>query len=216
MERYANSANPWQVSAGIRVVSSLNRVKQDAMMQADRESGLSWPQIASKHGVSLRTAQRRVNAHRAASIEAGDAVPSINRADDVLGFKVDALAEIQDLLDTQARIAGRLEVIASTSSHESACVAANVRLAEVKERRIAVLQAMGLVPRRLSWWTEAAGAVEVMREFARIIAKHNVADEALNDVLKLAERQVAYATSSPAGRAVSAGANVGGVTIEMG
>jgi hypothetical protein len=158
-------------------------------MAADRDNGLAWPKIAEKYGVSQSTAQRAVRRRLAEQAEESPGAPAPD-ALDRFGMQIDPVAEIIDLIRTRERIAEKLEGIADNGSHPGYQVSALARLNEVKTARFALLQAVGLVPRRLSWWTEEAGMVRMLRDFAELIRKHDVPDEVLNDFQQLAESRV--------------------------
>jgi hypothetical protein len=91
-------------------------------------------------------------------------------------------------------------------THGGYRVSALARLDETKEKRLMLLQACGLVPRRLSWWAEELGMVRVLREFVEILGRYDVPDEALEELASLTDTrmqrargvEVALAAGAPA------------------
>jgi hypothetical protein len=156
-------------------MSSLTRARQDAAMHADHEAGLTWPQVAAKYEISRRTAQRRVAAHQQAM--ASDGAP--DRPTGLLVLRIDPVAEIIDMVASRERIATQLEAIASSTTHDGYKIAALMRLDEIKERRIALLQACGLMPVNLGL-PRAVGEVQsLVREMHEVLS--HAPEEMLHD-----------------------------------
>lgn len=159
-------------------------------MLADRQARMSWKDIAARHGVSLRTAQRAVDrARRAQTVPAGPTAVRAATLESVLNF--DAVAELRAVLDAhQAAIKGYAE-LAAKSEHDHVRMGALSRGLDAHRARFDLLERIGAVP-RLHWWAALTQIEAVMALVSRALndPRADVPPEVIEDMLREVERHM--------------------------
>lgn len=168
------------------MAAALQAVTEMRAMAADQAGGMTQKAIGAKYGIHPNTVRARLRRYRAHLDARGPEQP-------VLMLEIDPAAELIDLITTREWITKQLEELACDQRHPGYRVAALTRLDEIKERRLRLLQACGLVPRRLSWWYEDQAQAAQANELARLLEKHEVPDEVLREFQRYAEEKRARA-----------------------
>ena len=104
---------------------------------ADRASGLTWPVIAERHGLSVRQARRAAAAARAISVE--------ERGPEV-AEKLDPLAILTQITRSQLRALDSLAELAAEADNDAARVGACRALGSIGSDLRSSLHALGLLP----------------------------------------------------------------------
>jgi len=165
-------------------MTTRERAHRAARIVAARHSGVTWSRIAAEFDLSVRQAQNIV-------ADWQDSEP-----DDVDG--IDAL---QGLIHLLRQAIEDLAVTAQRASHDSNRIGAIKALVETAMLRWQVERAAGLVPRHPAAPSLHQEMQVVFQEFAELLRRHNVADEALREFLELAERVAQQPRQpSPTGR----------------
>jgi hypothetical protein len=142
------------------VVASLHRGR----LQAD---------VAREHGISVRQVQRIV-----ASWE-GRCEPQ---------DWIDPIAELRAALEMLRQAEADMAAIEEKPDNDAAHIGATRLKAELNERRIHLMQVLGLLPRTLAAVPVEHDLQQMLREFGEILQRHQVPHEALRELAELARR----------------------------
>jgi hypothetical protein len=173
-------------ASGGRRLTSRERAQRDATIVALHHQGVSWSRIKAEFGVSPRRGQQIVAEWRDAPGCDGDA------------------GEVDGVISLLAQAIEDFAVMARSTDHDGYRIAATNRMVETAVTRLAILQATGRVPRNLAEPSARAQMQLLFRDFADILRRHDVPEEALQELLALAESRVGQPTIE--GRALPAAA----------
>ena len=134
-------------------------MQRDAQIAADRAAGRSWPSIAADHDISERQARRAARSHweGASGLTEHDPVEAV----------LEALAQVDAIAERFARLAAE-------ATHDAVVVGAlKGQLGAIRER-LALMQAVGLLPLDLGLLRRDIHAREFAEETMRVLREHNV------------------------------------------
>lgn len=156
--------------------SSRRIALRDAKIIQSRARGKSWIAIARDHGLSVRGCQRIVEAWRKDGLGVDDVI--------------DPMAEVRALIELLGQAVEDFATVEERTKHDGYRIAATREKIDAATQRFQLLQVLGLIPR--PHVVSAERAMQAMlKEFAAIVERHNVPDEALQEILDLSERRLA-------------------------
>jgi hypothetical protein len=153
-----------------------------------KAAGATYAAVAQEFGISVRQAKRIVARDAAAPALAVSplAVGGTDAIETVLRIHVKARADLAGII--------------KSSPHDSPRVAAIRTRLDAATAQLAILQAVGDVPRNLASPAERQQLQVVFREFAELLRRHDVGDDALRELLELADSLIGGRQRSRGGR----------------
>src|SRR5688572_27206 len=147
-------------------VTASERRRRDGMIVADRARGLTWPQLADRHGVSERTARRAVEVW-------------YRRQPAMLDVDPDQV--VRETLASLEQSIGDYALLSMTAKGEA------IRLGAMKARddalghRILLLRSIGRLPKDWQAWSSHRDTVELLERFHDVLRRHGVDDAVLEE-----------------------------------
>lgn len=156
---------------------AVEKVERDRRVVIDRNRGLSWPEVARRNGLEERQARRVYAEWREEELEAF--------------AEFDALDAAMEMLARYEAIESELALTAAEAKQDSVRVGALRTQADVMERRLALQQAVGLLPRRLHGLDTARDMRDVATGILGVMDEYELPDEATEKIIQfLRERQI--------------------------
>jgi hypothetical protein len=152
-----------------------DKVRRDAALVADRNRGLTWPQVASRHGVSETQAR---NIHRAWR----DGNQRVLASQEPMEW-------LWRTLERYESIQAQLAVIAASADNSAAQVGALRAQMDAIAAQTQLLVASGLLPRNLRAFREAGDMSRLIVRFVEILERHEVEPELVGELLELVQQQ---------------------------
>lgn len=166
-----------------KTVSKEERLRSGAAMVLDHDHhGLTWPEVAKKHEVPLRTVHRRVKAYRQ-SLDASPASASPRPSPLTTSlrgeFPVDPLEEARSLIDAYEQAIRRYDEISGSDTQDNYRIAATARGLEAKIGRFQALQALGVLPPHLAHWRVIEETQRLSLQLSLFLAREDIPDDTI-------------------------------------
>ncbi len=149
-------------------LAARDKVERDALVVADRARGLTWPTISARHGLCERQCREVVRAHRASG-------PALDEHD--------PLEEVQEALEQLESLVEQLALVVESSKHDAVRLGALKAQLAASGQRLALMQAVGILPRTLGLLRQDADIYRVGDILLAVFDRHDVSLEARQEVL---------------------------------
>lgn len=162
-------------------MTGLERHHRNAKIVALRKARVPWKEVASQFGMTVRGAERIVEMWH----------------DSAVDFEVDTRDHFEELIAGLTMAIEQFAIIGVTGDGDSNRIGALKAYVETLMARDDVLRTAGLLPRH-----RAAPRLEdemqvMFREFADLLGRHGVGEDALMELVELAQSRQGQWTAAP-------------------
>lgn len=154
------------------------KVSRNAAVVASVHRGRSQRDVADEYGITDRQVRRILSTWEAALGESG---------------WIDPIAELRAAIAMLRQAEADMAAIEEAPDNHAAHIGATRLKTEINERRINLMQVLGLLPRNLAAIPVEQQMQAMFRDFAETLRRNDVSDEVLEGMLELAERRLLLA-----------------------